>query len=70
MSKKEERTVKVKVLRAFQDFEAGQEVELDEHRLKHLEARRMVVALENPKPAANRAVGLEDSDKKVSKRAK
>ena len=70
MSKKELSTIKVKVLRAFQNHEVGEVVEIAEHRLAYLIARNMVATLEGAKASANRAVGLEESEKKVSKRVK
>jgi hypothetical protein len=70
MSKKEVSTIKVKVLRAFQDHEVGEVVEIAEHRLAYLMDRNMIAPLEDAKANANRAVGLEESEKKVSKRAK
>jgi hypothetical protein len=70
MSKKEVSTIKVKVLRAFQDHEVGEVVEIAEHRLAYLIARNMVAPLEGAKASTNRAVGLEEGEKKVSKRVK
>lgn len=62
--------VKLKVLRAFQDNEVGGQVEIEKHRLRYLEARKMIEVLDASVPSKNRAVGLEKSEKKVGKREK
>lgn len=71
MTKKEEKMVRVKVLRGFQNYEVGSIVEIDKSRFIQLEARRMVEACGKEKltqPKANRSVGLEKSEKKAAKR--
>ena len=68
MGRKEQETIKVQVLRGFQNHEVGSVIDLELYRFKNLEARGMVTSYEEAKELANRSIGLEKSEKKFHRR--